>query len=196
MTKRTQMSVGKNKKISNGVKKKLVVLGITGSIASYKACDIVNLLRKKGFDSVCVMTREAKEFIAPLTLETLSGNKVIDDMFRLPDRREPVHTSLADRASLVLIAPATANIIGKIANGICDDIVTCIVLATKAPVLIAPAMNDNMYKHKIVQENVAKLKKIGYRFVGPVKGRLLCGYEGMGHIADLDTIFKEARKLL
>lgn len=177
-------------------KKKLVVLGVTGSIASYKACDIVNLFRKSGIECACVLTKDAKEFITPLTLETLSGNKVIDDMFALPDRREPVHTSLADRASLVLIAPATANVIGKIANGICDDILTCVVMATKAPVLLAPAMNKNMYEHAAVRENIAKLKEMGYKFVGPVKGRLMCGGEGMGHIAETGDIFKEAKKLL
>jgi phosphopantothenoylcysteine decarboxylase/phosphopantothenate--cysteine ligase len=178
------------------MKKKTVVLGITGSIASYKACDIISLLRKAGFDCVCVLTREAKEFITPLTLETLSGNKVIDDLFRLPERREPVHTSLADRASLVLIAPATANVIGKIAYGICDDMLTCVVMATKAPVLIAPAMHENMYKNRIVQENIAKLKKNNYKFIGPVKGHLACGREGMGHIADVKTIFQEVKRLL
>ena len=173
-----------------------VILGVTGSIASYRACEIINALVKGQADVRVLLTKEAKEFITPLTLQTLSRNKVIEDMFALPEKRDPVHTALAEKADLVLIAPATANIIGKLASGICDDILTCVVFATEAPVLIAPAMNEKMYRHKIVQENISKLKGIGYKFVGPIKGRLACGHEDIGHIADTKDIVTEAKRLL
>jgi phosphopantothenoylcysteine decarboxylase/phosphopantothenate--cysteine ligase len=142
------------------------------------------------------LTKEAEEFVTPLTFQTLSGNKTYSDLFELPDEWNLVHTSLADKAGLVLIAPATANVIGKIAGGICDDILTCTVFATDAPVLIAPAMNEKMYEHKIVQENIRKLKNIGYNFVGPIRGRLACGHEAIGHIAETSQIVKEAIRLL
>ena len=177
-------------------KDRRVILGVTGSIAAYKACEITGLLRKAGLEVQVLLTEEAKEFVTPLTLQTLSGNRVITDMFDSPEEWDPVHTSLADSASIVLIAPATANIIGKLACGICDDILSCVVMATRAPVLIAPAMNDKMYTHDIVQENIAKLKKAGYKFIGPVKGRLACGYEGMGCLADAQAIANEAKRLL
>ena len=117
-------------------------------------------------------------------------------MFEIPDEWNPVHTSLAQKADLVLIAPATANIIAKIAAGICDDLLTCTVFATEAPVLIAPAMNDKMFGHRITQENIAKLKKIGYHFIGPVKGHLSCGCEAIGHIADTSDIMAKAKRLV
>lgn len=176
--------------------KKPVILGVTGSIASYKACEIVSLLRKDSFEVQVLLTKEAKEFITPLSLQTLSQNRVITDMFELPEAWSPVHTAIAERAGLLLIAPATANVIGKLASGVCDDLLTCVAFATKAPVLIAPAMNSAMYEHKIVQDNIAKLKKIGYKFIGPVKGRLACGCVSMGHIADPKDIINEAKRLL
>lgn len=175
---------------------KTVILGVTGSIAAYKACEIINALKKESVNVHVVLTREGKEFITPLTLQTLSGNKVIMDMFELPEEWNPVHASLADSSDLILIAPATAAIIGKLANGICDDMMSCAVFAAKAPVLIAPAMNNNMYRHRIVQENIAKLKSIGYKFVGPIKGHLACGCEGIGHIAGTKDIVDEAKRLL
>lgn len=175
---------------------KLVILGVTGSIAAYRACDITNFLRKESFEVQALLTKEGKEFITPLTLQTLSKNRVIEDMFESPGEWNPLHTSLADRAALILIAPATANIIAKLANGICDDILSCVVFATKAPVLIAPAMNDNMYNHKIVQANIARLKAVGCKFIGPVKGMLACGRFDLGHIADTENIVKEVKRLL
>ena len=175
---------------------KTVVLGVTGSIAAYRACEIVSALKKLSFDVKVVLTKEGAQFITPLSLQTLSGNKVYTDMFELPEKWDPVHTSLAQSASLVLIAPATASIIGKLANGICDDLLTCVIYASRAPVLIAPAMNENMYNHKIVMGNIAKLEKVGYAFVGPVKGHLACGRGGLGHIADSIDIIKEAKRLL
>jgi len=177
-------------------KKKTILLGVTGSIAAYKACDIISLLKKEGFDVKVLLTKEAKEFVTALTMQTLSQNKIITDMFELPDEWNPVHTSLAKEADLVMIAPATANIIAKIASGICDDILTCTVFATSAPIVIAPAMNEKMYKHTITQANIQKLKKVGYHFVGPIKGHLACGCEDIGHIADINDIVKEAKRLL
>ena len=175
---------------------KTVIVGVTASIAAYKACEIVNLLRKNSFDVRVILTKDALEFVTPLTLQTLSGNKVLTDMFEPPDRWSPVHTSLADSASLVLIAPATANVIGKLANGICDDLLTCVTYASRSPVLIAPAMNENMYNHKVVMGNIAKLEKIGYAFVGPVKGHLACGHDAIGHIAPVPEIIKEVKKMI
>lgn len=178
------------------IKAKTIIIGITGSIAAYKTCDLMTLYRKQGYDVICLLTREAGEFVTPLTLETLSGNKVIDNMFALPENRTPLHTSLAERADLIVVCPATANIIGKLASGICDDILTCVIYASKAPVLIAPAMNDKMYKHKIVQKNISVLKENGYKFIGPISGRLACGYDAMGHLADTPSIFNESKKLI
>ena len=173
-----------------------VILGVTGSIAAYRACDIISALRKESIDVQVVLTKEAAEFITPLSVQTLSCNKVITEMFAMPEKWEPIHTSIADKAAIILIAPATANIIGKLASGICDDILTCDTYATKAPVLIAPAMNEKMYRHEIVQANIAKLKTIGYKFVGPIKGRLACGHEDIGHIAETSDIVKEVKKIL
>lgn len=173
-----------------------IILGVTGSIAAYKACDIINMLRRESFDVTVILTKEAEEFIMPLTLQTLSGNKVFMDMFELPLEWNPVHTSLAEKTSLVLIAPATASIIGKLACGICDCLLSCVVFATKAPVLLAPAMNEGMYRHRIVQDNIARLKELGYRFIGPIKGRLACGHEDIGHLSEPVDIVKEAKRLL
>lgn len=173
-----------------------IVVGVTGSIAAYKACEIISSLKKSSFDIKAILTKEGANFITPLTLQTLSGNKVYTDMFEPPQSWEPVHTSLADSASLILIAPATASIIGKLAGGICDDLLTCVVYASKAPVLIAPAMNEKMYNHTILQANIAKLKKTGYTFVGPVKGHLACGHNAIGHIADVEDIVRDAKRLV
>lgn len=175
---------------------KTIVLGVTGSIAAYKACEMVSLFKKEGSDVRVILTKEAAAFVTPLTFQTISQNKTITDMFESPEDWNPRHVALADEAALVLIAPATANIIGKLASGICDDMLTCTVFASKAPVLIAPAMNDRMYRHPVTQGNIARLKKIGYRFVGPVKGRLACGCEAVGHIADVKDIVNEAKRLL
>lgn len=178
------------------MKPKTIIVAVTGSIAAYKACEIVSALRKSSFDVKVILTKEGAHFITPLTLQTLSGNKVFTDMFEEPQSYDPVHTSLADSASLILIAPATASVIGKLASGVCDDLLSCVVYASRAPVLIAPAMNENMYNHKIVKENIAKLKRTGYSFVGPVKGHLACGHNAMGHIAGTDDIVREAKRLV
>ena len=176
--------------------KKQVVLGVTASVAIYRACDIVRRLMKEGFDVTVVMTEEAEKLISPLLFQSLSGNKVYRGMFEEPDTWQIEHISLAERANLVLIAPATANIIAKISAGICDDLLTCAVSATRAPVLICPAMNENMYKNKITQSNIKKLESLGYKFVEPKQGKLACGREGLGCLADAETIINEVKKAL
>lgn len=178
------------------LKQKEVIIGITGSIAAYQAAQIISLLKKRNFLVTAIMTDEACKFITPLTIQTVSGHKVYQSMFELPEKWDLVHTSLADKADLILIAPATANIIGKLASGICDDLLTCTVFASKAKVLIAPAMNNKMYEHKIVQDNIKKLKNLGYKFIGPIKGRLACGDEAMGCLAKAEDIILEVKKLL
>lgn len=177
-------------------KEKNIILGVTASIAIYKACDILRKLRDEAFSVSVVMTAEAEELVRPIVFQSLSGNRVYRGLFYEPDAWEIEHISLAEKADLVLIAPATANIIGKISSGICDDLLTCVVCATKAAVLIAPAMNENMYKNKIVQDNIKKLKSSGYRFIEPRKGRLACGEVGLGCLAEVETIVKEVKKCL
>jgi phosphopantothenoylcysteine decarboxylase / phosphopantothenate---cysteine ligase len=179
------------------MKSKNVIIGVTASVACYKALDVISELRKLGINVTVVLTKEAEEFIKPILFQAVSGNKVVTyDMFRLPDEWDVAHVSLAEKSDCVAIIPATANIIAKIANGICDDMLTCAVCATKAPVLFAPAMNTLMYSNKIVQDNINKLKKSGYHFTGPVKGRLACGSEGLGHIQDSEIIINEIKRLI
>ncbi|MGE5197061.1 MAG: flavoprotein [Deltaproteobacteria bacterium] len=177
-------------------RQKNVVLGVTASIAIYKACDIVRRLMEGNCAVTVIMTAEAQELIKPVVFQALSGNKVYRDLFGEPETWEIEHISLARKADLVLVAPATANIIGKIASGICDDLLTCTVCATTAPVLICPAMNQNMYKNNIVQANIKKLKTAGYRFVEPVKGNLACGTVGTGCLAEVEGIIRQAKKCL
>jgi phosphopantothenoylcysteine decarboxylase/phosphopantothenate--cysteine ligase len=178
------------------LKDKKIILGITGGIAAYKACDILRRLKKIGAEVVVVMTENAKKFITPLTLETLSENEVVTEMF--PKRRfvGVRHVDLAGWADLILIAPATANIIGKIRAGIADDILTTIVISSKAPVLIAPAMNVNMFENPIFRENLRYLEKLGYRFVEPEVGELASGIVAKGRLAEPEIIVGEAVKLL
>lgn len=171
------------------VKNKKIILGVTGSIAAYKSGDIIRRLREKGFDVSVVLTQEAERFITPLTLKSLSGNPIHRDMFDAADDSwEMGHIALGQQAAVLLIAPATANIIGKIACGLADDLLSCLALATKAKILIAPAMNDQMYSNGIVQENLAKLKKFGIQIIDPVTGELACGTFGLGHLAEIDDI--------
>lgn len=177
-------------------KQKNIILGVTASIAIYKACEIVRRLKEEKFSVSVVMTKETEELIKPIVFQSLSGNKVYRGLFEVTDAWEIEHISLAQKADLVLIAPATANIIGKIAAGICDDLLTCVVCATKAPVLICPAMNENMYLNKITQENIKKLKSLRYRFIEPIKGRLACGKIGVGCLAEVETIIREVKRSL
>jgi phosphopantothenoylcysteine decarboxylase/phosphopantothenate--cysteine ligase len=177
--------------------KKHILLGVTGSIAAYKACEIIRCLQRQGMDVAVVMTEEAKQFVTPLTFASLSQNRVYTDMF-LKDFNDwdVEHVSLAEKADLLLVAPATANIIGKLSAGMADDFLSCVAMATKAPVVLAPAMNEGMYTNKIVQENIKKLKGHGVHVVSPVKGRLACGSVGEGHLADVEVIVKKVCALL
>jgi phosphopantothenoylcysteine decarboxylase / phosphopantothenate---cysteine ligase len=167
---------------------KTVVLGVTGGIAAYKALDIVSKLRKKNINIHVIMTKGATEFVTPLSFQALSQNPVTSDMFEEPRQWEIEHISLAKKADVFVIAPATANIIGKIAGGIADDMLSTTIMATIAPVLIAPAMNCNMYDNPIVQRNIELLKANGYIFTDPDAGRLACGDIGNGKLADTDKI--------
>lgn len=169
---------------------KNIVLGVTGGIAAYKACEIVRQLKKKGASVQCIMTEGAQKFITPLTLGTLSQNHVIIDMFEETKDWNVEHISLADKADILLVAPATANIIGKVAHGICDDFLTTTIMATKARVIFAPAMNVNMYENQILQNNITSLKEKGYEFIGPIEGNLACGYTGKGKMAEPEAILE------
>ena len=171
--------------------KRCVVLGVTGGIAVYKALDVISALRKKDVDVRVIMTKSATEFVTPLTFQSMSQNIVTTDMFAEPKAWEIQHISLAKRADVFLVAPATANIIGKVANGIADDMLSTTIMATRAKVVFAPAMNTNMYTNPIVQENIAKLKKLGYEFIEPASGRLACGDEGKGKLAPASDIVEK-----
>jgi len=171
-------------------------LGVSGGIACYKAVELVRLLVKAGLRVQVIMTRGAMEFVTPLTFQTLSGNPVASETFNLTQESEIGHINLADSADLFVIAPATANIIGKIANGIADDLLTTVVMATQAPVLIAPAMNIHMYDNPVLQENLRKLRRFGYHLLEPVEGFLACGYEGKGRLPDPEQIAEEIQRLL
>ena len=176
---------------------KKVILGVTGSIAAYKSADIVRRLVEKNLRVSVVMTKEAEQFITPLTFLGLSGEKVYRDLFGTDEEAKNMpHIKLAQEADAVLFTPATANVIGKVACGLADDLLTCIVMATKAPVIFVPAMNVEMYRNKIVQENCAKLQKLGYTFIEPVEGKLACGTYGQGHIASEDEIVKAVLRAL
>ncbi|NLB81187.1 MAG: bifunctional phosphopantothenoylcysteine decarboxylase/phosphopantothenate--cysteine ligase CoaBC [Clostridiaceae bacterium] len=169
---------------------KTIVVGISGGIAAYKAAELVSRFKKLHAKVRVCMTKASCEFISPLTLQSLSQAPVASDMFATPSKWEIEHISLAKAADIMVIAPAPANIIGKLANGIADDIVTATVIATKAKVLIAPAMNINMYENKAVTQNIEKLKNMGYIIVEPAIGRLACGTYGKGRLADLDDIIE------
>lgn len=178
------------------MKKPCVVLGVTGGIAVYKACELLRLLQKRGIDVFVVMTQNACRFVAPLTFETLSGHPVAVDTFDRPQTWEVEHIALAKRADLFLIAPATANIMGKMACGIADDMLSTTVMATRAPVLVAPAMNTGMWENAAVQQNVKTLRARGVEIVAPVSGHLACGDSGAGKLEDVAVIAERACELL
>jgi phosphopantothenoylcysteine decarboxylase/phosphopantothenoylcysteine decarboxylase/phosphopantothenate--cysteine ligase len=168
---------------------KEVILCVTGSIAAYKAAEIANLLTKSGINVTVIMTNAAAKFIAPLTFQTLTKNKVYTDMFEEITDYDVKHISLAQKADCLLIAPATANIIGKIASGIADDMLSTVVMAAwNKPVIICPAMNTAMYENAITQDNMNKLRNFGYQFVEPKESLLACGDLGKGALADVDLI--------
>ena len=168
--------------------KKNVVLGVSGGIAVYKALEITSLLVKKDINVNVIMTENSTKFVTPLSFQSLSQNEVSCDTFQEPKVWEIQHISLAEKADVFLVAPATANIIGKVANGIADDMLTTTIMATKAKVIFAPAMNTNMYENPIVQENIRKLKSFGYEFIEPAEGRLACGTVGKGKLEKPEVI--------
>ena len=176
--------------------KKRVVLGVTGSIAAYKSAELVSLLVKQGHDVFVVMTHDATEFISPLTLQTLSKNPVTTTFYDEKENWRPGHIDLADRANLLLIAPATAHIIAELAHGLAGHPLAAISLATRASILIAPAMNGKMWQHQATQENVEKLKARGVEFIGPEEGMLACGYQGLGRLWKVNDIAFRAEFLL
>jgi len=175
---------------------KTVLHILTGSIAAYRAPELIKKMKDDGARVVCVMTGCAKEFVTPTVLRTVTGERVYSEMFPQDAPFGVLHTSLADLADLVLVSPATANFIAKMATGISDDLASCLVLATPQPILVAPAMNDHMYLHPVTQKNIAQLKALGYHFVDPVEGDLACGRVGVGHIAPDDAILDSVKSIL
>jgi phosphopantothenoylcysteine synthetase/decarboxylase len=181
------MSEGKN-----------IVLGVTGSIAAYKAADLASRLTKQGADVNVIMTADALRFITPLPFKTLTRRPVVSDLYDEEEGWKPTHIRLADEAELLLVAPATANCIAKLAQGIADDALSCVALALnpKAKVLMAPAMNGKMWLHPATRQNVATLKSRGVEFIGPEEGMLSCGYEGLGRLWEVEKIAARALELL
>jgi phosphopantothenoylcysteine decarboxylase len=179
-------------------KSKTILLGVTGSIAAHKAVDLASQLTKHGHAVHVVMTADARRFITPLPFKTLSRHPVVTDMFAEEEGWKPAHIELADEADLLLIAPATANTIAKLANGIADDALTCLALAlnSKARTLIAPAMNGRMWLHPATRRNVAILSGRGVEFIGPEKGLLSCGYEGLGRLWPVEKVAQRVLELL
>ena len=181
-------------KQSGSFKGREIVVGVTGSIAAYKAAEVVSQLVQRGAGVTVVMTRSATQFIGPLTFQTLTRRRVMIDQFDLESVVDPTHISLTDEADLVVIAPATANVIGKAAHGIGDDMLTSLLLAVSCPVLVAPAMNDRMWAHPAVKENIEILRKRGYKFVEPDSGFLACGTYAKGRLANPAQIVSEIEK--
>ncbi|MBW2182398.1 MAG: bifunctional phosphopantothenoylcysteine decarboxylase/phosphopantothenate--cysteine ligase CoaBC [Deltaproteobacteria bacterium] len=177
------------------IKGKWITLGVTGGIAAYKAVDLVRQLRTRGAEVDVIMTKNAQQFVTPFTFQTVSGHPVYTDLFG-SFKPEISHISLAEKADAFIIAPATANIIAKIVSGLADDLLSTVLLATRAPVLIAPAMNDKMWENPVVKQNVAKLKELGFEIVEPTSGELACGAEGKGRLADIEDIVKETITIL
>ena len=176
--------------------KKNILLGITGSIAAYKAADVASLLTKAGHSVTAIMTADAQEFITPLTLQTLTRNPVVAGLYDEKQSWRPGHIQLADGADLLLIAPATANVIARLAAGLADDAITAIAIATRAPILHAPAMNGKMWSHPATARNVETLRAWGHHFIGPDDGMLACGYEGTGRLWPVEGIVERALELL
>ena len=178
------------------LKDKKIIVGVTGSIAAYKSCELVRNLIKKEAEVQVVMTNNASRFITPLTLQTLSGKRVANDAFDLEWESKIGHIHLADSSDLIVVAPASASFIGKLANGITDNLLTTVIVASKAKIIICPAMNVNMYRNSIVSENIRKLENAGYMIVEPYEGDLACGWEGKGRLADIEDISIEVEKEL
>ncbi len=178
------------------LKGKTIVLGVCGGIAAYKACELTRRLVEAGSDVHVVLTKAAQEFVTPLTFQTLSGHPVHTDLFNLTQEQEIGHISLADRADAILVAPATADLVARAAHGLCDDLLTTVLCATRAPVLLAPSMNVNMWNNKITQENLDKLRKHGCLVIEPEAGYLACGYTGKGRLPEPEAIIDSLEKIL
>src|SRR3954467_9102258 len=173
-----------------------LVVAVCGGIAAYKVADVVSKLVQLGAGVTVVMTAEAQRFVTPLTFEALSGRKVRTSTFDLVDAGDPQHIGLTERADLMLVAPATSNVIAKVAHGLCDDLVSLMVCAAACPVVFAPAMNNRMWDHPIAQENVVKLTSIGYHFIGPDEGWLACRNVGAGRLMEPQKIVDEVARML
>ncbi|MFL2631059.1 MAG: bifunctional phosphopantothenoylcysteine decarboxylase/phosphopantothenate--cysteine ligase CoaBC [Thermodesulfobacteriota bacterium] len=181
------------KKNNPGLNGKNILVGVTGGISAYKACEVVRMLVKEGANVNVVMTNNAEKFVSKMTFKYLSGNKVLSDMYD-DDTSQISHIELADSSDLILICPATANFISKFSGGIADNLLLNILLATKSPIVVCPAMNVNMYNNSIIKGNVTKLKKLGTTIVEPASGELACGWEGKGRLAELETIVEALKK--
>lgn len=166
----------------------MIILGITGGIAAYKTPELVRALASEKYDVHCVLTEAAAQFVTPLTLQTLSGNPVRQHLFDLNEESQIGHIELADHAQALIIAPATAHCLAKIAHGLCDDLLSTAICATKAPVIFAPAMNVNMWENPAVQANVQRLREFGYTIIPPESGELACGHVGEGRLPEIKTI--------
>ena len=177
----------------SNLKDKNILVGVTGSISIYKSCDLIRTLVKEGVNVTVVMTSNAEKFISPMTFQSISGRKVFTNMYDT-DESSLAHINLADNSDLIIVCPATANFISKYANGIADNLLLNILLATKSSIVVCPAMNVNMFENPLVQENVTKLSKLGISFVEPDSGDLLCGWEGKGRLADLNKISMAIKK--
>jgi phosphopantothenoylcysteine synthetase/decarboxylase len=173
-----------------------IVVGVTASIAAYKAADLVTSLVKQGHEVQVMMTEAARKFVHPLTFQTLSARPVVTDLFKRYEQYDPLHIKIADWCDLILVVPASAAFMARIATGIIEDALSCTIYASSVPVLFAPAMNTKMWTHPVTQENATKLKEMGYSLVGPVEGRLASGYEGMGRLADLEDILAALEGLI
>ena len=175
---------------------KEVIVGVCGGIAAYKVADVVSKLVQAGAGVTVVMTKEATRFITPLTFEALSGRRVLTDTHELQDTSDPQHIKLTERAHLLLVAPATNNIIAKVAHGLCDDLLSLMICASACPIAFAPAMNNRMWEHPIAKENVVKLRSIGYAFIGPEDGWLACRNTGPGRLSEPEAIVASVREML
>lgn len=175
---------------------KNILLGVTASISAYRACDLITEFRELGHAVTVVMTRDAHHFITPLTLQSFAGTPVVEDFFSVPGRVKPVHIELAKQSDLILVAPASADILAKLAHGFAEDVLTCTVLASTAPLVVAPAMNEKMYFNKFTQENLKRLRENGATVVDPIEGHLVCSDRGMGHLAENASIVKAVSEAL
>ncbi len=182
--------------MAGAIEGKNVVVGVTGSIAAFKAADLVSRLRRDGADVYVVMTEAATHFITPLTLQALSRNPVTTNLWEEGRGWQPGHIALADRADLLLVAPATADVMAKFACGLADDELTSLYLACRAPVVLAPAMNGKMYDHPATRRNREILEERGHFFIGPEEGMLACGYEGLGRLWPVDKIVERVEAVL